>query len=295
MKDNEPLLVESNEKRGFISSHYKIIIPAAIAVAVVIIVGCVFLFGRGTTHIDRLSTGSYKIADTDCYVTGTADAMILIMPDIYGMSVEVKQIADYYATKGGFTTIVVDYFNGDPRTNASDPDWNNRHPQNLSLALASGVIAAVRERGYSNLQVQGYCYGGKSGVSLTFINITNLPIRSSVVAHPSGLTQSDAGLIQTPIFFVQPQTDGFNSLAAYFNETLTDNGITSQFKIYPNTSHGFAVSATANPVQKQIAMDDSLNWFIKYGQPGAENNSASYLLSSIFWLVVSITIIYVVM
>jgi len=233
-------------------------------VATIIVVSVVIF--RRADEIDKLIPGSYKVSGVDVYVVGTADNVILIMPDIYGMSVEVKQIADFYSS-GDFTVVVVDYFNGDPRTNVSDPTWNDRHPANKSLALANDVIANVKARGYINLQVQGYCYGGRTGVSLTFVNNTTPPhIRSAVVAHPANLNQADASLILTPIFFVMPAVDGFNSLAPYFNTTLTQRKIYSEFKIYPNTTHGFAVSATSNPVQKQIALKDSLTWFQRFAK-----------------------------
>jgi len=216
---------------------------------------------HNTNHneIDRLPVGLYKIADTDCYVVGDTDDIIFIMPDIYGMSEDVKKIANFYAN-GGFTTVVVDYFNGDPRTNRSDPSWNIRHPANLSLALANGVIGDTIKRGYRNFQVQGYCYGGRIGVSLTFKNKA-FQLRAAVVAHPSSLVSSDADLIDVPISFVMPEVDTFNSLAPYFNQTLTARHIPSLFKIYPNTTHGFAASSTQNPVQQKIAMQDSLKWF----------------------------------
>jgi len=258
----DPLLGEYNDSknpnRGWVYRFRNYIFLGIFGSIIIAIIVGVVLFEKGKIFdsINRLTPGSYKVAETDVYVTGTADPVIVLLPDIYGMSVEVKQIADAYA-QGGFTAIVIDYFNGDPRTNLSDPTWNNRHPANLSLALANGVISEVSSRGYTSIQAQGYCYGGRIGVSLTF----NTTVKSGVVAHPSSLVNGDALLINQPIFFVQPSTDTFNSLAPYFNATLSDRGIQAQFKIYPNTTHGFAVSATSNPEQKAIAMKDSLLWF----------------------------------
>jgi len=87
--------------------------------------------------------------------------------------------------------------------------------------------------------------------------------RSTVVAHPANLVNNDALNISVPIFFVMPQTDGFNALYPYFNTTLIERGIPSLFKIYPNTTHGFTVN-NSNPAQKQIAFTDSLAWFHKW-------------------------------
>jgi len=256
----EPLLVDAEPKGKNLWTMRNLIIAGAVLVAIVIIVAVLFTGHKHTST--PLPPGSYKIAGTDVYVTGSSGSVLFIMPDAYGMTVEVKQIADYYASKGGFVVVVVDYFNGDPR-NASDPGWGNRHPANQSLALASAVIADVRRRGYSEFQLQGYCWGGRVSVSLTFANNSALP-QSVVVAHPSSLVQADANQIMIPISFVQPENDpGFNDIASYFNTTLIDRHITSQFKIYPGTYHGFAVNNN-NTVQKKIAMDDSLVWFRKF-------------------------------
>jgi dienelactone hydrolase len=262
-RGEEPLLVHGHDGYSRPSKQFlhtrNLIMGAAAIVAVIIIIVCVAVFAGANEPavIEPLQPGSYKIAGTDVYVTGNSAPVIFIMPDIYGMSVEAKQVADFYA-KGGFTVVLVDYFNGDPRTNMSDPDWNNRHPANLSLALANGVIAEVKRKGYSDMQVQGYCYGGRVGVSLIFQGTT---MRSAVVAHPSSLVPADASAIMAPIFFVMPAVDNFNGMSQQFNTTLMERNIPAQFKIYPNTTHGFAVSATINPEQKQIAMQDSLNWF----------------------------------
>jgi len=281
LEPEDPLLSEEEHRKrhphphnhGFFTIRNFIIAGVVVVIGIVVVVSVMFAH-KEIDPIDRLLPGSYKVAGVDVYVVGTSNLVILIMPDIYGMSVEVKQIADFYS-QGDFTVVVVDYFNGDPRTNMSDPTWNDRHPANKSLALANGVIANVKDRGYTNLQVQGYCYGGRTGVSLTFINNTAPPhIRSAVVAHPASLNQNDASLILTPIFFVMPAVDGFNSLAPYFNTTLTQRKIVSEFKIYPNTTHGFAVSATINPTQKQIAMKDSLAWFQKYARGELRSVSA---------------------
>jgi len=269
MAFEEPLLGTSyqkeNTRRSFIYRYRHAIVMSFFAsILIVTVVGVLITDSEKQKPIpippsSRLPTGSYKIADTDVYVAGSDDPVIVLLPDIYGMSVEVKQIADFYA-KGGFTAVVIDYFNGDPRTNASDPDWNRRHPANLSLALANGVIENIASRGYESIQAQGYCYGGRIGVSLSF----NTSIRSSVNAHASSIVAGDAVLITQPIFFVMPAVDGFNSLAPLFNQTLVERGIPAAFKIYPNTTHGFAVSATSNPAQKALAMADSLKWFVEY-------------------------------
>jgi len=203
----------------------------------------------------QLCTGYCKIAGTDCYVAGGDAHLIVLLPDIFGMSSQAVSLATSFA-QGGFTVILIDYFNGDVPKNTSDTDWFARHPANLSLAATNAVLAEIAQ-GYTSIQAQGYCYGGRIGVSLSFNNT----VKSVVVAHPSLLVANDSLWISQPIFFEQAETDTFNAIAPYFQTTLNERGIPNQFKIYPNTSHGFAVSDTINPTQKAIALQDSLKWF----------------------------------
>lgn len=54
-------------------------------------------------------------------------------------------------SKGGFTAILIDYFNG---------NISVRPPANVSLYYSQSVINELHKRGYTNIQAQGYCYGG---------------------------------------------------------------------------------------------------------------------------------------
>jgi len=203
-------------------------------------------------EINRVPTGLSKLAGTDVWTVGAWNNVVLVLPDINGLSDNAKGIATYFSNEGNFTTIIVDYFNG---------NISNRPAANVSLFYTTNVITELYKRGYTNIQAQGYCYGGRVGVSLS-----SMPdmIKTCVVAHPSSLNGNDPNLIIKPMFFELASSDnGFNmSMTTLFNTTLLSRGITAEFKIYPNTTHGFAVSNTTNPVQKQIALQDSLNWFL---------------------------------
>jgi len=239
-------------ERGYLF-HSKLFIILSAVVIVFVVIGVtvglsVALNKKDEKKVDRIPTGLSNIEGTDVYAVGSADDVIVILPDINGLSEDVQGIASYFS-EGGFTAIVIDYFNG---------NISVRPPANVSLNYSVNVINNLYRRGYKSIQAQGYCYGGRVGVSLcSQKNLT----KTCVVAHPSSLTQDDASLIIKPMFFEMPSTDGFNALAPYFNSTLRERGIRAEFKIYPNTTHGFAVNGAINPAQKQICMQDSLSWF----------------------------------
>jgi len=250
--------VDNPRDRGYIFHSKPFIILSAVAIVLVVIgitVGLsVTLNSKKDEHngIDRVPIGASKIEGTDVYTQGTGDSVVVVLPDINGLSVNVMAIATFFS-EGRFTAIVIDYFNGNPKV---------RPPANVSLLYATNVITNLYQRGYKSIQVQGYCYGGRVGVSLCSAhNLT----KTCVVAHPSSLTNDDAQLIVQPMFFEIPSSDnGFNAtyMAPFYNTTLQQRGIPAEFKIYPNTTHGFAVSGTNE--QKQICMQDSLNWFLNH-------------------------------
>lgn len=230
-------------------------------------------FARASV-INRVPEGPYEIAGTDVWTVGTADPVIVILPDINGNGPDAQGIARNFA-QGGFTVIIIDYFNGNISPSA-------RPAANVSLYYSKNVIADLYNRGYTDIQAQGYCYGGRVGVSLISVNNT---VRTLVTAHPSSLSNDDANLIIKPVFFEMASTDGFTqNFATFFNFTLIQRGIPNVFKTYPNTTHGFAVSSTSNPAQKAVAIQDSLNYFIANRLGGTSTSSALRILFTPFLL-----------
>jgi len=213
---------------------------------------------------NRVTVGASVIEGTYVWTAGTADSVIVLLPDINGNSPQAQVLAQNMS-EADFTVIIIDYFNG---------NISNRPPTNVSLSYSLNVIKELYSRGYTDIQAQGYCYGGRVGVSLASMNDT---VRTCVVAHPASLTNDDASLIIRPMFFEMPSNDTFNSLAPYFNTTLSLRGITATFKTYPNSTHGFAVSDTINPVQKTVALQDSINWFVANRQSASTTSSGTHL------------------
>jgi len=106
-----------------------------------------------------------------------------------------------------------------------------------------------------------------------------MTVDSAVLAHAGGVTVSIVQNISVPISFVMPQNDnGFNLPSSSYLDTLRVKNREAQFKVYPNTTHGFAVIANlANPVyginsvaSKTKAFLDTVNWL------NAHSSSSEY-------------------
>lgn len=198
----------------------------------------------------------------------SANHLILLLPDIFGAGDDVRGIAQFYA-QFGFTAVVLDYFKGDPYDGHEDlSGWLARHPTELTTRYVLASVQALREQGYTSIQIMGYCYGGKSSIALASLHEIALSgVQSVAVAHPSFLTAEEADWIQRPMFFVMPSTDTFTqTLYLHWQRVLTARRIPAQFRIYPGTSHGFAVKATtpAQWEQKAQVLQDTLQWFLMH-------------------------------
>jgi len=192
------------------------------------------------------------IAGITTYVTGTATTALVIATDIFGMGDDVTLIADTYAA-AGYTVFMPDLFDG---------NINNRNITRSIIIASTVTQTVIKMNKYRSIQSQGYCYGGKVVAALN----EQALVASSVSAHGSGLNYSlDATTMVAPIFFVQPEVDpGFNNQAAQFDAILNSRHIPHVFKIYPNTTHGFAVASNRAPISEQMkqeALQDSIAFF----------------------------------
>lgn len=120
---------------------------------------------------------------TDAYIA-TAPANkaktgrgLLYIPDVIGIWQNSKLMADAYAAEG-YTTLVLDIFNGDPMSlnrpgdfdifawikNGSDGK-NPHTAEYVDPVIVSG-IKTLQAQGISNIGAVGYCFGAKVSHSL---------------------------------------------------------------------------------------------------------------------------------
>jgi len=215
--------------------------------------------------IDRFPIGWMNISGSAVLIAGTGDSVILLLPDVFGPTSDVIGVGMQYAA-AGFTVLMIDEYDGQPWNGQGSVDiWKSYHPFTAIMLKVGLIIAEVQRRGYTSIQSQGYCYGGRVSILLA----GSPAVKSAVAAHPSDLIPMDATLMTQPTFFVVPAVDPPFSTAdvPLFNTTLNARGIEHLFIIYPNTTHGFATRGGTNPIaneMKQKAINDSIAWFSKH-------------------------------
>lgn len=250
-----------NNKKMVAPAWLLLLAAAAVVTAAVILFAGLLSAAESNTEAGELPVPYYAYGNDP-------HRLILLLPDIFGAGDDVKGIAQYYA-RFGFTAVVLDYFNGDPYDGQEDlNEWLKRHPTALTTRYVLRSVGALRAQGYTSIQVMGYCYGGKSSVVLASMReIGAGGVQSVVVAHPSFLTTEEANWIERPMFFVMPSTDGFTQdLYPHWQRVLASRRIAAQFRVYPNTTHGFTVKATtpAQWEQKAQVLQDTLQWFLMH-------------------------------
>ena len=200
------------------------------------------------------------LGDLNTYVFGSGSAILWYLQDAAGVRNESLELAGWYAN-AGFTVYYPDYFNGG--------SWNRADPTQSVSSVTQRVAKAhaILRQQYPNstIQATGYCFGGGVGVNLLQTTDPMSSVDSGVFAHASLVTPALVAGIQRPVSFVMPQNDtGFNNYASQYLATTMLDGVEAEYKTYPNTSHGFAVSVnTSLPLlvaMKLLAYQDSARW-----------------------------------
>lgn len=104
---------------------------------------------------------------------GHKDVGLLLIPDVFGISLNSKLLADMFAEEG-FTTLIPDFFNGDalpnPRPAGLDiKAWiktgssgDNPHtPETVDPIVVAG-LEALKGLGIKEIGGLGYCFGAKA-------------------------------------------------------------------------------------------------------------------------------------
>jgi len=253
----------SSSLSGWIRFHQKAVCIGIFLFLVIVIFGIivpiVIIQKEDSSSVIPLPLGNNTIQNITVYVSGSNPSDVLIFfTDIFGLTDNSRAMADKFASMGDMTVVVPDLFAW------KKPGAANNMTE--SLMIAHIVTQQLQLQGYSSFIGIGYCYGGRPVVNFNIEGITH----ASISAHGGGLNcANDASNIRTPIFFIQPENDpGFNNQAQCFQTAINDNHIQNQFKIYPGMNHGFAAAAPGtanyNATMKQLAFQDSLDWFNKF-------------------------------
>jgi len=195
---------------------------------------------------------------------------IVIATDIFGVTLpKMHIVADAFTNATGFLTVAPDLFNGDafsPSSSFADfPKWFPNHPPVSKIPIIEATIKHLREKeGIQKIGIIGYCYGGK--ISIKF-GARPDQVQVYAAAHPAAPDAGDIEAIKLPGLYLCAETDQSfgESVREAAKETLHKNGVPSTFKLYPGTSHGFAIRDDENkPLEvegKKHAIEESVKFF----------------------------------
>jgi len=203
---------------------------------------------------------------------------ILILPDVIGIWKNSQLIADQYASNG-YTTLIVDLFNGDPMSLNKPADFdftawltkgtggNNPHTTEYVDPIVEAGIKYLQSKGFKKIGGVGYCFGAKYVVRY-------LPkgkgIDVGYSAHPSFVDEAELAAINGPFSISAAETDGIfpTEKRHKSEEILIKTKQPYQINLFSGVEHGFAVRCDLTvPIQKwskEQAFYQAVQWFDQY-------------------------------
>ncbi|KAM0751010.1 alpha/beta-hydrolase [Meredithblackwellia eburnea MCA 4105] len=245
--------------------------------------------------------GSVKQLDgLDVYVTGdpaNKDKTIVYVTDIFGFQLNnARLLADEIAANG-FYVVIPDLFKNDsldgelilkiaPRTSLPERSVVQKGVEMTSVMASLGpwlvrqreaVVKPILESFVNELKkdvaikkigATGYCFGGRYSILLA-----HGLVDAAVACHPSFLgVPADIEGIKAPVSIAVGEKDEMFSAEdqektqALFNNEL--KGVPTQFKVYPDQVHGFAVRGDINveteKAAKEAVTEQTVEWFKKH-------------------------------
>ncbi|CAF1337576.1 unnamed protein product [Adineta steineri] len=214
-----------------------------------------------------------KIADLDTYYISGKDQTskgkaIVLLTDIFGLTKNIRIIADEVSEKSGFDVYVPDLFIGDAIHSSwmkrfpeqvgekmsigarlshagslvtSLGPWLFRHRQSVTLPLVQNFFQTLRsEKSVTKIQAVGYCFGGLyallAGGKLHLVD-------AIVGCHVSLTNKTHFEQLEVPAAFACAQEDNqfSDALRATAEEILSrKRDLPSKFMLTKGTLHGFA-------------------------------------------------------
>jgi len=226
-----------------------------------------------------------KIGGVDVYVATpegdyAKDKVILFLPDAFGLQLVNNQLLADDFGNNGYKTVLVDYLVGDPvppdafsQPGFNIGEWFAKHPIPSVHALATKVIAALKEEGVTKFGAAGYCLGGRICFDLAFEDA----VQVVVAAHPSLLKSPDdlekyKSTAKAPLLINSCTVDNQFPLEAQAkaDEILGGGQYAPGYerKYFEGCTHGFAVRGDLSDPKvkagKEEAFKGSVAWFNKY-------------------------------
>ncbi|KAG9230134.1 Hamartin protein-domain-containing protein [Amylocarpus encephaloides] len=221
----------------------------------------------GIKHEGEPTGKMFKIGNIDAYIAEPTaenihrDVAIMYLPDVIGIWQNSQLMADQYAANG-YSTIVVDLFNGDPiklnRPEGFDfMKWvtqgssgDNPHTKDAVDPIVKRAIAYLKEQGFKKIGSVGYCFGAKY-VCRFMAGGKGIDVGYS--AHPSFIDDDELSAITGPFSISAAETDDiFPAEKRHKSEViLQKTGLPYQINLFSGVAHGFSVRGD---MTKQVKM-----------------------------------------
>ena len=198
----------------------------------------------------------------------TPTAGIIVIQEWWGLTEDIKEIADRYAAEG-YLAFAPDLYHGEI---AIEPDEARKLAMSMERDIAAqeidGAISWLRdEHNVSKAGGVGYCMGG--GLTLAAAIRPSSGVDAVHVYYGGGMPSADQiATISVPVLGSYGSEDGGIPVEQVdmLRTTLEDNNIPNDITVYQGAQHSF-FNDTRPAYHEQAAMDSwvkSVNWFENY-------------------------------
>ncbi|CAM9397345.1 unnamed protein product [Chrysoparadoxa australica] len=199
----------------------------------------------------------------DVYKVGSGPNAIIVVYDIFGMGMQVKQVCDVLAD-AGFNVAMPDFYEGAPwdPANFPPPDreafmtWvksgNRSFDETVKAKIEIVMMLMADNFGAKSFGVLGFCWGGY----IAMRSAAELPIKAAGTAHPAFLDATLAEAVKVP-FCSLPCPGDFpvEDLKAVLDKKPF--GDQCVYKCFEDMQHGFCAGRGdySDPLQKERASE----------------------------------------
>ena len=198
----------------------------------------------------------------------TPTAGIIVIQEWWGLTEDIKEIADRYAAEG-YLAFAPDLYHCEI---AIEPDEARKLAMSMERDIAAqeidGAISWLRdEHNVSKAGCVGYCMGG--GLTLAAAIRPSSGVDAVHVYYGGGMPSADQiATISVPVLGSYGSEDGGIPVEQVdmLRTTLEDNNIPNDITVYQGAQHSF-FNDTRPAYHEQAAMDSwvkSVNWFENY-------------------------------
>ena len=186
---------------------------------------------------------------------------ILVIQEWWGLVDHIKDVTDRFAAEG-FVALAPDFYHGQA---AVEPDDAGKLMMALNIDQAArdlrGASRYLLERGGAlgnKVGVIGFCMGGQLALYAGTVNPDHVgAVADFYGIHPN--VQPDLSKLKAPVLGAFAEHDDYASpaAAAELEGKIKAQGIETDFKIYPGTSHAFFNDTHPEPQYNKAAAQDA--------------------------------------